>query len=228
MTRRAGWRYEMHSHTGEFGWCAHVPAATLVRDYAAAGYDGVVITNHYFERGFDAMEAGDWPGLVAEYLIGYEAARRAAEGTGLDVLLGLEIRFTEAFDDYLIFGVDEAFLLAHPRLYTMGLEAFRRLADAERLFVAQAHPFRKGCRVADARLLDGLEVYNGNPRHDNGNDEAAAYARRHGLIGIAGSDYHQLQDLGTGATILGRRPEDSRSLGRLLLDGGVVGLEPTP
>lgn len=49
-----------------------------------------------------------------------------------------------------------------------------------------------------AAYLDGVEVMNGNPRHDSHNEDAAAYCRANGLIGISGSDFHQWEDLAIG------------------------------
>ena len=41
-------RYELHCHTSECDLAAHASAAELVRLYHAAGYSGMVITDHYF------------------------------------------------------------------------------------------------------------------------------------------------------------------------------------
>lgn len=36
----------------------------------------------------------------------------------------------------------------------------------------QAHPFRNGLKIVDPKHLDGIETYNGNPRHDSRNEIA--------------------------------------------------------
>jgi histidinol phosphatase-like PHP family hydrolase len=41
-------RYELHAHTSECDLAAHAGGAALVRRYYEAGYDGMVITDHYF------------------------------------------------------------------------------------------------------------------------------------------------------------------------------------
>ena len=215
--------YESHCHTGEFGWCAKVPAAELVADYEAAGYDGVIITNHYFDRGFAAMPGNSWPELIDIYLAGYDAACRAVSRPDFQVLLGLELRFHDHMNDFLVYGVDRDFLLAHPELYRMTVSSFRPFADRHGLCFIQAHPYREGNEPVPARHLHGLEVYNGNPRHDNGNELAAASARRHG------------SSKRPPATITARRislrrhlflgtPEGNRELGRQILDGLISGL----
>ena len=46
----------------------------------------------------------------------------------------------------------------------------------------QAHPFRTGLTREDPALLDGVEVFNGNARHDSHNDDALRFARENGLL----------------------------------------------
>lgn len=216
--------FEPHCHTGEFGWCARVPAAELVADYEAAGYDGVIITNHYFDRGFAEMHGSSWPGLVDIYLAGYDAACRAVSRPDFQVLLGLELRFHDHMNDFLVYGVDRDFLIEYPELYRMTVSSFRPFADRHGLCFIQAHPYREGNEPVPTRYLHGLEVYNGNPRHDNGNEHAAASARRHGLLEVASSDYHRREDLGYGGIYFSERPGSSRGLGRQMLDGLISGL----
>ena len=43
-------------------------------------------------------------------------------------------------------------------------------------------------------LLDGIEFYIGNPRHNAHNDLAEAWARMDGKVMTAASDFHQMDD----------------------------------
>ena len=53
--------------------------------------------------------------------------------------------------------------------------------------------------AAAAEDLDGVEVFNGHPRHDSRNPLALEFAAAHPhLIRTSGSDYHRTQDLATG------------------------------
>ena len=83
------------------------------------------------------------------------------------------------------------------------------------------YPFRDGCNPAPAEYLDGLEAYNANPRKNNRNDLAYAYAKQYGLLELAGSDYHQLPDLGLGGVYLSALPQDSIALKDVLKNGGI-------
>lgn len=217
-----GYAYEMHLHTGEFGWCAKVPAATIVKAYREAGYRGIVTTNHYFNHGFDAMPETTWSGKIDNYLRGTEAALLAVRQTAkdpdqpFDVLLGLELRFEENANDYLIYGVTEEQLIEYPRLYKMNPKSFKKLADELGWFVVQAHPYRKGCEVQPAEYLHGIEVRNENPRHDSRNELALKFANQYELARTAGSDYHQKEDIARAAMVFSRPLRDSADLASCL------------
>lgn len=75
--------------------------------------------------------------------------------------------------------------------------------------------------MADPGLLDGVEVYNGNRRHNSRNHLAQRFARENGLLTISGSDCHQLEDLGRGGVELGERVESMAQLVRSLKEGRV-------
>ncbi len=209
--------YELHLHTGEFGWCAHVPAATIVRNYEALGYAGIVVTNHYFEGGFAAMPETSWAEKIENYLRGYEAAVAAVSRDDFDVLLGIELRFTEHFNDYLVYGMTPEQLIQYPKLYEFTPSEFRKLADSLGWAFVQAHPFRRGCEAIPAEYLHGMEVKNMNPRHDSHNDAALAYAVEHGLAQTCGSDYHQLGDEAKAAMCFTERLRTSIDLAKLIL-----------
>ena len=47
------YRYEMHAHTAECDPYAKIGGAEMVKRYHAIGYQGIVITDHYFSMFFD-------------------------------------------------------------------------------------------------------------------------------------------------------------------------------
>ena len=217
------YKAELHLHTSEVSPCGSVPAAKAMEQYRQSGYDLVVVTDHYYD-GFFANRQGDWPQIVDQYLAGYMAAKEAGEALGLTVLLGLELRFHGHMDDYLVYGVDRDFLLQYPRLYQMTQEEFFVLANREGLFLAQAHPFRPGCDHQKGEYLHGVEVFNGNVRHNSHNEKALAFAQQYGLVKIAGSDFHEDYDVGTAAVLLPQLPKTSRELAQMLLENRIDGL----
>ena len=55
--------------------------------------------------------------------------------------------------------------------------------------------------VIPPELIDGIEVFNGNPRHDSRNETAKHWAERFGLLSTSGSDFHWREDLARGGIL---------------------------
>lgn len=198
-------KLELHAHTAQGSKCGRVDAVDLVAAHVSAGYAGVVITDHYNQETMDAL-----PGTPVEqaraWMHGYETARQTGERLGLRVFFGLEARLPDCDNDYLILGAQPDFVLENPLLYQMDLAGLHALCHQWGALLVQAHPNRKGCHPADPAHLDGVEVFNGNPRHANNNASTLALAQAHlHLIRTSGSDFHQMEDLGRGG-ILTREP----------------------
>lgn len=188
------YKTELHCHTSEVSACGNVCANDMVAEYQKAGYSTVVVTDHFSEASFQHIPHSPWAGVADHYLTGYRAAQQAAKGK-LNILLGMELCFSGTTNDYLVYGMREDFILEHPDLLRMGIEAFSKLAKAEGMLLYQAHPFRNQMKVVPPDLLFGIEVQNGNPRHDSRNDIAHQWAEKFGLHRVGGSDYHEFEDL---------------------------------
>ena len=214
-------RIDLHVHTRESSFCGRTEGRVAAQLYKKAGYDGIVITDHY-NRGFFRKfpKSLPWSARVDHFLQGYHGAREEGEKIGLTVLLGIELKFIDSPREYLVYGIDETFLKKHPELYKMGIAEFRkfskRLPPSAEILIYQAHPFRPGITPAALELIDGIEVYNGNPRQNSNNQMAFAFARQNNLRMISGSDFHRLPDLARGGLILPEAVEDSRDLVRVL------------
>lgn len=124
----------------------------------------------------------------------------------------------------LVYGFDEAFLKGNKELYKLDLGTFKRLSEDNGLLVFQAHPFRFWVTPANPAFLDGVEVYNGNPRHDSRNHLAQVFAEENNLLEISGSDFHQKGDIERGGIILSDAPSTSRELSELMVNGKVIKL----
>lgn len=194
-------KIEMHMHTSEVSPCAKVEAAVGVKEYANAGYDGVVITDHfndYVLEGFQGTEREK----VEHYLSGYQLAKEEGEKLGIKVFFGIETCLLGGRNDYLIYGITPEFLFENPRLYESTLEQLYEIVTKAGGIVVQAHPYRGYCNISEATYLHGVEVYNGNPRHDSKNHLAYEFAKNHdGMLMTSGSDYHQLEDLAVSGMI---------------------------
>ena len=194
-------KVDPHVHTAETSRCGHVPAAEFVRIYHDIGFDGILITDHLHDVYIDTLDcASDWQQVVTCYMAGYRAAKQAGDAIGLTVMFGVELRFPENDSDYLLYGIDEAFLRAHPYLNRMGHEKFFNTFCNE-LLIIHAHPFRH-CDEVFYKSVHGLEIVNGNPRHDSRNEMALELAEAHPeLYRFSSSDAHQLGDEGRAALL---------------------------
>ncbi len=194
--------YEMHSHVKEVSTCSGTYAKDFIKYYTDIGYTGIVVTDHMNSDTFSraGLENEPWDTKIDHFLKGYEAVKEAAQGK-LIVLLGMEIRFyTEKYpNDYLVYGVTEDFLRSYGDLMAMNPKTFSKLAHENGLIFLQAHPFRRGMKVENWDILDGYEVFNGNPRHNSNNDVAELWAKKQGKsIITSGSDFHEKEDTAHG------------------------------
>ncbi len=213
------YKFDTHVHTNEVSSCGLVPGSEMARLYKKAGYCGIIITDHFHSGFFDQFSDLPWHEKVAHFLVGYRAAHDEGQEIGLTVLLGMEIRFPERYNDYLVYGFDEAFLMEYEDLHETGLERFRRLIQGSNIRIYQAHPFRDDMERVSPKLLDGVEVFNGNPRHDSRNPLAKSYAQEHSLKMLAGSDSHQVGDVGRSGILI-PRPMQTIAEFVTLLDSG--------
>lgn len=212
--------YEMHFHTKNTSNCANVKAEDAVEEYINAGYDGIIVTDHlspstYMKYGRELLP---WKKKVDFFLRGYKAAKKTAAGR-IDVLLGMELRFrtSEGDNDYLVYGINEEFLYNTPNLLEMNIRKFYEIAHKNGFLVFQAHPFRVGMKVTNPKFLDGIEIFNGNPRHNSSNDIAEMWAKKYDLMVTSGSDYHEYEDLGTGGILFNKEIKDNKTLVEELL-----------
>ncbi|NLY88585.1 MAG: PHP domain-containing protein [Firmicutes bacterium] len=210
--------YDTHVHTGESSACGRIPGRQAARLYKAAGYHGIVITDHYTRKFFRHCAGRTWDEKLDSFLAGYREARREGRKTGLQVFLGAELALDNPYNDYLLFGITEDFLREYPELYKLEIMDLYELAEKHGFLVYQAHPFRPGFSPADPAFLHGVEVFNGNPRHDSHNRPAYHFAKKHRLKMISGSDFHQKTDVGRGGITTARQVNTPEELLRVLKD----------
>lgn len=219
--------FETHFHTPKTSHCASVPAVEAVPKYAEQGYAGICVTDHYYKEWFyeDRVKDLSWEEKVDRWLEGYLSAVEAAKGLNIKIILGMELRFTDNLNDHLVYGIDRQLLVDNPELYNLTPAQFKEFADKNGLFFSQAHPFRVMCSPRDPKDLHGVEVFNGNKRHNSHNDTAEQFAADNNLVAIGGSDFHEWEDLCIGGIYLDKIPADSAELAKMLLNSEVVGLK---
>lgn len=217
-------KYDTHVHTSEVSYCGKVPAKEAVKMYKDSGYHGIVITDHYYDSYFIGLSDRTWNEKIDCYLEGYNIALNEGKKLGLKVILGMEIRFLENANDYLVYGIDEKYLRNHKELYKLSLKEFRELTKGENILIFQAHPFRPKMIPAPAELLDGIEVYNGNPRHNSNNHLAYEYALKNRLRMLSGSDFHRRDDLAAGGIIVSESIDNSHEFSDIIRNNEIIEL----
>ncbi len=217
---------ELHFHTAQSSHCGKVSAEEGVKQYRENGYSGIVVTDHLSKKERGGPEGQEWNQVCDRFLEGYYAAKRAVEGMDFRVFLGMEIRFPHDENDFLAYGFTEEFLRGHPWIYMEELSDLMEYAKKEQLYIAQAHPFRSKCSLAAPDYLHGIEVYNGNPRHQSHNDLAFQAAKEHQLGMIAGSDFHQPEDLSDRRTLFAEMPHTEQELAEMLRKGAFTIINP--
>jgi hypothetical protein len=116
---------------------------------------------------------------------------------GISVFLGVESSYGGT--DFLIYGLDKAWFLAHPEIEQMKKSQMLTLMAQEGVLIIQAHPFREADYIDHIRLfprhVHGVETYNAN-RRDFENEMAEHFAKCYGLIPFSGTDNHVCDKVG--------------------------------
>lgn len=193
-------KVELHLHTSEVSRCGHVCAVDAVRAYKEQGYGCIVVTDHFSPSFVDKWRLNGFSDLKSTYLEGYMLAKEEGERIGLNVLLGTEVCLEEANNDYLVYGVDPE-MFDHPEILKLSIGEFSKYCNEKGMLLYQAHPFRNHMKIVKPELLFGMEVNNGNPRHNSRNQIASTWATMNNLHRISGSDYHQSVDVGRGGIL---------------------------
>ena len=185
------YNYETHLHTQPASGCARWRASEAVNYFKDAGYAGIFITNHFLDDDIPELRALPYEVQIELYFQDYEEGLEAGREVGLAVFCGIEISYHGS--DFLVYGLDKAWYLAHPEIDGMPIKDFLALAQQSGALVIHAHPFREANSIDHIRLyprsVHGVEIQNANrPAFEN--QQAKWYAENYGLIPFAGSDIH--------------------------------------
>ena len=186
---------ETHIHTAESSACGKLSAEELVKRYYEAGYQTLFVSDHFQKRTFAALGDFSWDEKVEHFLKGYRIAKLAGEKLGMHILLSAEIQFNNTHNDYLLYGFNEIFKKTIPNVLDMSMESFYPYAKKHGVTVIQAHPCRDNKCTPTPECVDGFEVYNSNPRHENFTDKVLELAKEYHKPITAGSDTHRMEDI---------------------------------
>ncbi len=190
------YRYDTHVHTSEVSKCARSSGREMAETYRKLGYDGIIITDHFFNGNTTVPRDMPWRERVELFTAGYRAAKACGDEVGLQVFFAWED--SSEGNDFLTYGLDENWLADHPFIDRLPLVDYLKYVRQAGGVVVHAHPFRQDYYIPMIRLLpdqvDAVEIMNAQ-RKDEENRRAKWYADSYGLPGTAGSDTHHIDSL---------------------------------
>ena len=204
---------EMHLHSSEISICGKKTREEMLNIAKKNGYDGVFFTDHFW-RGNCKIKNLSWQECAEKYKEEHEKAKEYGKKIGIDVFFGFEL--CEKTADFLIYGIDADFLIAHSEIKEMTtidvLDMFRN----EKGLVIQAHPFREASYIDEIILyplhVDGVEILNTHNRTDRADELAVQYAQAYGFLTTCGSDYHADREHPLCAMTFPRRPRSEKDV----------------
>ena len=223
--------YETHLHTNQGSACGWLSGAEVARKYKAAGYAGIVITDHFFGGNTAIDRSLPWAQWVEAFCRGYESAKEEGDKIGLQVFFGWESGYCGT--EFLIYGLDKQWLLTHPEIRDCTIEEQYDWVRSGGGIVIHAHPFRKEFYIPEIRLfpeyVHAVEAINAthssakSVSHQNvqWNTEAIAYAEEHDLPITAGSDQHKSAMIG-GGMVFGRKMQNIQDLCQAIMNREAV------
>lgn len=221
--------YETHLHTNQGSACGRNTGYEMAKATHEAGYAGIIVTDHNWGGNTRVDRSLPWAEWVKEFEKGYLDAKRYGDAhDDFDVFFGYEAGYEGT--EFLIYGVDAAWMIAHPEIRTATVEEQYRLIHEAGGTVIHAHPYREEWYIPHVRLypeyVDGAEGVNAthsNHLSKSHNDpeydvKAIAYAKEHNLPMTAGSDVHGT-DLFGGGVAFKRRMTSVRDYCNAILGG---------
>ena len=216
------YKIETHLHTKHTSKCGWLWADQIADAYKAAGYSAIAVTDHYNRTTFEYLnvDLSSPADKLEAFLTGYHKLKEACAKRDILVYRGAELRFDECDNDYLFYDWPDELLREPGQIIPMGIAAFSPLARRAGALLIQAHPYRKGCTPAIPCYLDGIEVLNLNPRHENYNARAAEFADQFHLdVRTGGSDCHRIEDVATSGILSETLPADTHGFAQLIRSG---------
>lgn len=203
-------KYETHLHTSEGSKCGTSTGAEMARKYKDEGYDGIFVTDHFFNGNSAVPRELPWKERIELYCKGYENAKELGEKIGLDVFFGVEYTYYGA--DFLLYGPDKQWLIENGNILDVNYE-INKVLDYVRscgFFVVHAHPFRDCDYIKRFTLcphnVDAIEIINASHSNKEFDKRAETYAGWYDFPVTAGSDSHNTTDRYYGGGILTETP----------------------
>lgn len=200
--------YETHLHTSQSSRCAAATGREMAQALKKAGYSGTFVTDHSWYGNHCINPSLPWGEWVHEFCRGYEDAKAWGDANDFSVFFGYESCYQGT--EFLVYGVDEEWLIRHPEIRDATIEEQFLLIQQAGGIVVHAHPYRKEPYIPEIRLfpkwvhaVEGINATHSNPKSTSHNVPeydalAMKYAKKYHLPMTAGSDVHSTSLFGGG------------------------------
>jgi predicted metal-dependent phosphoesterase TrpH len=181
-------KIDLHLHTSDRSPCSDISISELIAEARRIGLDGFCLTEHQ----------SIWP---------IEETEKLAKDAGIRIFRGNEI--TTAQGDVLVYGLEKDIQGVIP------IKALQKEVAAAGAYSVLAHPFRgfkmfgigelhmsieQACKKKALQFVNAIEIGNGKVREQE-NEMAMKVSEALGLPGTAGSDAHNVDEIGRFVTI---------------------------
>ena len=215
----ATYKVEGHLHVKGNSWCGKTEPKEIIRLYKENGYDAIIVTNHFNTKLYNDYFKGTDEEKLEQFFASYNELKENKEGIkvyfGVEFALGEDhynLPLNKKCAELLVYGITpEEFRQYGIKIIFMDYKELKELSVNMGWLIFQAHPFRERTKRVALDCIDGVETYNGNPRHVNRNLRAQAYCKHHKLLEVVGSDFHVPHDVSS-AMMFYELPEDEKFL----------------
>ncbi len=216
------YKYQLHIHTTPCSACGRMSPNELCKALYEYGYQGAVLTNHFYHGNTGIDRNLPWHDFVSAYEKDYLECLKEAEKYDLDIIFGIEEVVIPGLE-ILCYGITPQILYDNPELQNCLLEKFVEIMRKNGVVLIQAHPFREADYIPNpghlpVELIDGVEVYNKGNSTEEMNKKALDFANEHPhLIKTSSGDAHSTDRVQFGGIITNTRITNSKDLANILL-----------
>ncbi|MBQ4509448.1 MAG: hypothetical protein II984_01880 [Clostridia bacterium] len=211
------YKYQMHIHTSPCSACGRMSPAELCQALYENGYQGTVLTNHFYHGNSGIDRSLPWKDFVSAYEKDYLECLEEAKKYDLDILFGIEEAVVPGLE-LLCYGITPKILYDNPQLQNCDVEEFTKTLRQCGVVLVQAHPFREAFYIPNPgplplKYVDGLEIYNSGNSTDEMNQKAMNLANENPhLIKTASADAHTTDRVMYGGIITEKRIKSPQDL----------------